>query len=242
MGPLQLPAFKPHEGRMRYLATGLLLFGLLFGSASAQNKSPKKAFFLSLLVPGLGELYSGAKWRATGFMASEGLTWLAYFSWRSKGNDLKADFRVFADQHWDESRYFAWQSYNQAQAESQQYYETEHLPAKATDTQQYYELIGKYAQFIYGWDDVTSSFTTTNMSIRSDLQQDYEGQRNESNKHLKRASTIAGVAVLNRIASAIHASAFVTSRQSSSRASSVWLDLTPIDWRGRSAIELKTRF
>jgi hypothetical protein len=227
---------------MRYLTTGILLFGLLLGSASAQDKSPKAAFFLSLLVPGLGELYSGAKWRAAGFMTSEGLTWLAYFSWRSKGNDLKADFRVFADQHWSESTYFAWQAYNQAQPESQQYFETEHLPAKATDTQQYYELIGKYAQFVYGWDDVTSSFTTINMSIPSPLQQDYETQRNESNKYLKRASTIVGLSVLNRIASAIHASAYVRTHQSSSDASSVWLNLTPIDWRGRSVLELKTKF
>jgi len=226
---------------MRYLTVTLLLTSLLIGPASAQEKSPKTAFFLSLLVPGLGELYSGAKWRAAGFMASEGLTWLAYFSWRSKGNDLKADFRLFADQHWNVSRYHAWQAYNQAQPVSQQYYETEHLPDKATDTQQYYELIGKYAQFIYGWDDVTVPFTTANMSVHSDLQQDYEGQRNHSNKYLKRASTIVGVAVLNRIASAIHASAYTNIHNASSN-TSVWLDLTPIDWQGRSVIELKKAF
>ena len=227
---------------MRYLTIALLLFGLLFGSASAQDKSPKTAFFLSLLVPGLGELYSGAKWRAAGFMASEGLTWLAYYSWRNKGNDLKADFRLFADQHWDESRYRAWQAYNRAQPESQQYYETETLPSKTGDTQQYYELIGKYAQFIYGWDDVTVPFTTANMSVHSDLQQDYEGQRNHSNKYLKRASTIVGLAVLNRIASAIHASAYTRTHHASSNDASVWLDLTPINWQGRSVIELKKSF
>lgn len=227
---------------MRYLTIALLLCGLLIGPASAQEKSPKKAFFLSLLVPGLGELYSGAKWRAAGFMAAEGLTWLAYVSWRSKGNDLKADFRTFADQHWSEATYRAWQAYNQSHPESQQYYETETLPTKAEDTQQYYELIGKYAQFIYGWDDVTTPFTTVNMSIQSTLQQDYETQRNESNKHLKRASRIAGLTVLNRIVSAIHASAYVRTQQQSSSNASVWLDLSPIDWQGRSTIELKKSF
>ena len=225
---------------MRYLTTGILVFGLLLGSASAQDKSPKTAFFLSLMVPGLGELYSGAKWRAAGFMASEGLTWLAYFSWRSKGNDLKADFRVFADQHWSEAQYRAWQAYNRSQPESQQYYETETLPAKDGDTQQYYELIGKYAQFIYGWDDVTSAFTTQNMSITSATQQNYETQRNESNKYLKRASKVIGLTVLNRIASSIHASAYLRTRQSSD--TSVWLDITPMDWRGRSSIEIKRAF
>lgn len=225
---------------MRYLSTGVLIFGLLFGSASAQEKSPKTAFFLSLLVPGLGELYSGAKWRAAGFMASEGLTWLAYFSWRGKGNDLKADFRTYADQHWSESRYRAWQAYNQSLPQSEQYYETETLPAKDGDTQQYYELIGKYPQFIYGWDDVTVPFSTDNLDLESPRQLDYEDQRNESNKYLKRASVITGLAVLNRIASAIHASAYVRTRSSSD--ASVWLDFTPVDWQGRSAIELKKSF
>lgn len=227
---------------MRYLTTITLIFGLLIGSASAQEKSPKTAFFLSLLVPGLGELYSGAKWRAVGFMASEGFTWLAYFSWRGKGNDLKADFRAYADQHWSESRYRAWQAYNRSQPQSEQYYETETLPDKVNgDTQQYYELIGKYPQFIFGWDDVPLPFSSNNQDLESPRQLDYEDQRNESNKYLKRASVITGLAVLNRIASAIHASAYVRSNNASS-GSSVWLDLTPIDWQGRSVIELKKSF
>lgn len=226
---------------MRFITIGILVLGLLSGSVSAQEKSPKTAFFLSLLVPGLGELYSGAKWRAAGFMASEGLTWLAYFSWRGKGNDLKAEFRTYADQHWSESRYRAWQAYNQSQPQSQQYYETETLPDKSGDTQQYYELIGKYPQFIYGWDDVTTPFTSNNQDIRSPRQLDYETQRNESNKYLKRASVITGMAVLNRIASAIHASAYVRTHNASSDPS-VWLSFTPLDWQGRSSIELNRSF
>ena len=171
---------------MRRVTICTLVLALMCGQAAAE-KSPKAAFFLSLLVPGLGELYAGSKMRAAGFMGAEALTWMAYVSWRGKGNDIKAEFRTFADQNWDESSYRAWRAYNSSQPESQQYFETETLPSKSGDTQQYYELIGKYAQFVYGWDDVTSSFTTDNMSVQSSLRLQYETRRNDSNKSTRLA-------------------------------------------------------
>jgi len=225
---------------MRRLMVCVLALAFMSGQVAAE-KSPKTAFFLSLLVPGLGELYAGSKTRAAGFMGAEAFTWIAYVSWRGKGNDIKAEFRTFADQNWDESSYRAWQTYNASQPESQQYFETETLPSKGGDTQQYYELIGKYAQFVYGWDDVTSSFTTDNMSVQSSLRLQYETRRNDSNKYLKRASVITGLAVLNRIASAIHASAYTRSLQKKTDPS-IWIDITPVDVNGRSKVELKTRF
>ncbi|MCZ6636170.1 MAG: DUF5683 domain-containing protein [bacterium] len=216
---------------------------LFFQNTGVSSKSPKTAFFLSLMVPGLGELYSGARWRAAGFFATETLTWLAYFNWRSKGSDLRTEFRQYADQHWDESRYRSWQSYNQSQPEGSRYFETETLPSKSEDIQQYYELVGKYAQFVFGWDDVTVGFTTDNMSVQSVRRVDYETQRNESNKRLKRASTIIGVVMLNHIVSAIHASAYARSLQLS-KPVPIWVDFQPIDARGRPnpTVELKARF
>ncbi len=225
---------------MRRITLCILTLGILCNTATAGEKSPKTAFFLSLLVPGLGELYSGAKWRAAGFMATETLTWTAYFSWRGKGNDLKADFRIFADQHWNPSRYEAWRVYNSGQPKP--YYETEHLPTKTDDIQQYYELIGKYDQFVFGWSDVAVPFTSNVPSVNSPLRENYETQRNESNKYLKRASVITGLAVLNRIVSAIHASAYVRTHQQSSIESPVWIDITPIDGYGRTQVEFKARF
>ena len=225
---------------MKRLMICALALTLMSGQASAE-KSPKTAFLLSLLMPGLGEFYAGAKMRAAGFVGAEALTWIAYTSWRSKGNDIKAEFRAFADQNWNESRYRAWQAYNASQPESQQYFETETLPSKSEDIQQYYELVGKYAQFVYGWSDVTSTFTTDNMAVQSSLRQQYETRRNDSNKYLKRASVITGLAVLNRIASAIHASAYTRSLQKQEEPS-IWLDITPTDMNGRSSVELKARF
>lgn len=179
--------------------------------ARAGRKSPKLAFAMSLVVPGLGELYAGEPKRAAVFLGIEALTWFNYLRWRSRGNDLKAEFRAFADSNWDENRYREWQEYNQSRGSP--YIETETLPCKRAqdgchnvDTQQYYEMIGKYNQFVFGWKDVSDvGFETGNGNVVSSQRIDYENRRNDSNKLLKRASVIIGLTVVNRIASSIHA-------------------------------------
>ena len=223
---------------MRKLTLYAFAVALMCGQVHAE-KSPKTAFFLSLLVPGLGEWYAGAKWRGVGFMSAEALTWTAYISWRGKGNDIKAEFRAYADQHWNAARYRAWRDFNRRQDDS--YHETHALPSKEDDTQQYYELIGKYHQFVYGWDDAPSEFTTDNTSVQSARRQAYETRRNDSNKYLKRASLVTGLAVLNHIASAIHASAYTRTlkKQTGPR---MWIDIAPVDMQGRTMVALKTRF
>lgn len=203
--------------------------------AAAEGKSPKKAFFMSLVVPGWGEYYSGAKYRAAGFLGAEALTWLAWASWRSKGADLRAEFRQFADRNWNEERYRAWQDYNASQPPGARYIETETLPTAEEDIQQRYELIGKYAQFIYGWSDVAGRpLAVDNQSIDSDLQTRYETMRNESNKYLKRASVVIGLTVVNHVISAIHASAYTKSLSPESRR--VWVGVAPFSPDGREGL------
>ncbi len=216
-------------------------------------KSPSTAFLMSLAIPGLGELYTGAKKRAIGFMAAEALIWITYARWRSRGNDLRTEFRAFADRLWDEDRYRDWQTLNQTQGFPVN--ETHLLPCKddapnpgaceRVDTQQYYEVIGKYDQFVYGWDDTRDlPLATNNEQIQSGLRLDYEGQRNESNKLLKRASVVVGLAVLNRITSAIHASWLARSVNRADSRSHLRVDVFPANLNGDIAptLSLSTRF
>ncbi len=199
------------------------------------GKSPKLAFVMSLMVPGLGELYAGEPKRAAVFLGVEAFTWFNYLRWRSKGNDLKAGFRAFADRNWDETRYRAWQQYNRSKGSP--YIETETLPCKralegchTVDTQQFYEMIGKYNQFVFGWSDVRDvGFETGNGDVASNQRVDYEDRRNESNKLLKRASVIVGLTVVNRIASSIHAA---------TRARSMRISILPGPDRTEVAIHL----
>jgi len=73
----------------------------------------------------------------------------------------------------------------------------------AYNTQQYYELIGKYPQFNQGWDDAPPSFAYG--GIRSTEALWYDGQRGQANTYYTTASTFVGIALVNHIVSAIDA-------------------------------------
>ncbi len=80
--------------------------------------------------------------------------------------------------------------------------------------QQYYELIGKYDQFAAGWTDLVRRSTGNPAkptevdsveNFHSARRPRYEDQRDESNRFLKRASTVSGVILINHVISAIDA-------------------------------------
>jgi len=74
------------------------------------------------------------------------------------------------------------------------------------DEQQFYELIGKYHQFVFGWDDRTSdTFADTTYSVHSEDRERYNDKRDESNRFLKRAQYTLGVVLFNHVISAIDA-------------------------------------
>ena len=218
--------------------------GSVEGEDTGDGKSSKAAVLMSLALPGAGEFYLGAKKRAAIFLSLDAITWLGFFTWRDKGNNIKAEFRTYADQYWDEVRYRAWQDFNQDPDNSPPFNETETLPDRQTgDVQQYYEMIGKYDQFVFGWDDIRDvAFTTQNGEVLSNQRVDYEDQRNESNKFLKRASVLTGFAVLNRITSAIHASVYARNRSRKASSVRLWVGAEPWNTRGRSVLALNASF
>jgi hypothetical protein len=56
------------------------------------RRNPRKALMLSLLLPGLGESYSGHKGRATGFFVSEGAIWANFAAWEIAGHLRRNDY------------------------------------------------------------------------------------------------------------------------------------------------------
>ncbi|HTY58603.1 MAG TPA: hypothetical protein VMF59_07275 [Bacteroidota bacterium] len=73
----------------------------------------------------------------------------------------------------------------------------------AYNTQQYYELIGKYPQFNQGWDDAPPSFTY-GQQLSSELTW-YSGQRGQANTWYTTASTFVAIAFVNHVVSAVDA-------------------------------------
>jgi hypothetical protein len=73
----------------------------------------------------------------------------------------------------------------------------------AYNSQQYYELIGKYPQFNQGWDDAPASFNYGNQ-LSAELQY-YSGERGKANTDYTTASTFIAIAVVNHIVSGVDA-------------------------------------
>ena len=90
-----------------------------------------------------------------------------------------------------------------------------------SEIQQYYELIGKYDQYAAGWTDLVRRSTGNAAAptevdsvenFHSERRLRYEDQRDESNRFLKRASTISGVILINHVISAIDAARVARAR------------------------------
>lgn len=65
------------------------------------EKSPGKAFLMSALIPGAGEIYTGKWGRAAGFLGMEALFWTMHFVKKSQGQDIEDEYKKYADNYWD---------------------------------------------------------------------------------------------------------------------------------------------
>ncbi|MFH1373027.1 MAG: hypothetical protein ABII79_04450 [bacterium] len=150
------------------------LSGIITGGDKPEVKSPGRAFFYSLAIPGLGQRYYGSKIKPFVFFSLEVTTWVLYFKWNGQGDDLTSDYEEFNQEHWLPANYerqLRWTYRDQLL----EYHELDSLAdidsagivgdddiIKSTEimhhlpderNQQYYEMTGKYDQFAWGWDD-----------------------------------------------------------------------------------------
>jgi len=194
------------------------LNGLYFAQAEKEmdrdiygfkSKSTGKGFILSLLLPGAGEYYAESKIKAGVFLGMEALFWTGYLSYHGKATKKEDEYIDFADLHWSE------QAYKESmltiygvdidtvdtgvklKSEYDSVVLVEHLPD--TKTQQYYEMIGKYDQFRYGWDDFDPyNFDTPRRNL-------YLTMRDDSNKLFDKARFSLVAIIGNHILSAFDA-------------------------------------
>ena len=157
------------------------------------SKSTRKAFILSLVLPGAGEYYAESKIKAGVFLGLEALFWTGYLSYHGKATKKEDEYNNFADLHWSEDRFrdsilsiYEWDIYDSTiptgitlRSDYDSVVIIEHLPD--SKNQQYYEMIGKYDQFRYGWDDFDRvNFLTPHRNL-------YLNMRDDSNKLFDKA-------------------------------------------------------
>ncbi len=205
-----------------------------------KGKSSKRSLLLSALVPGLGQWYAGSKKRGLAFLGAEAALVGMWVAWKGKGNDLEQEFRAVADEHWDPLNYLAWRGSTISKNSSithalpcssevvevyipsmQQSGSADFGRCAPSEIQQYYELIGKYDQYVAGWTDLVRNSTGNAVAptevdsvenFHSERRLRYEDQRDESNRFLKRASTISGVILINHVLSALDAARVARAR------------------------------
>ncbi len=192
-----------------------------------KKKSVLLGIGLSALVPGLGEFYAKSYLKAGIFFAIEAISWGAFAMYQIKGDNQTDKFQSYADQYWDVRHYAQWlkdQGFigNEVinpnepdrnilltqirQCESQNFSHT--LPDY--NSQQYYELIGKYQNFQAGWTNLAHTPTKEPGPYWFETYKDpvfvnYSYERQKANDYYGYAKNGIMFVVLNHILSAADA-------------------------------------
>jgi hypothetical protein len=203
-------------------------------AAHSNLKSPLMGGMLSLLVPGAGEYYSERYVKSGIFFALEVAAVTTAFVYNSKGNKKTDEFQNYADQHWSAVDYALWiikngAHYNTAgtpapnididKVKTNDFSQINAWESASHTTgfshqlppygdQQYYELIGKYSQFKYGWD--TYQFNGAHdgddgydVNYIPQEVKDYAANRGKANDYYYMAEIATALIVANHVLSAL---------------------------------------
>ncbi|MDO9577134.1 MAG: hypothetical protein Q7J16_04550 [Candidatus Cloacimonadales bacterium] len=121
------------------------------------QKSVKKAMLLSSLFPGAGQFYADKSSFTTYiFPVLEVGLWIGYIHYYNKGLQTEKDYQNYADEYYNR----AYQEYAQntiIEDDDPEHFDNgfydSHFRLDDTNTQHFYEDIGKYPKYIFGWID-----------------------------------------------------------------------------------------
>jgi hypothetical protein len=181
--------------------------------AGGRSLSPAAAGFLSGVLPGAGQLAMGQQ-RGWLYLGIEGAAWFAYFSLRSAGHQSETDYREFADQHWEWTRYRTVtdcpgggpQNFEEEQAALQDLYDNE--------KNKFYQEIGDQTVYACGWD------TNGNRS-------DYVGMLDHADQLFRASGVMVGAVLLNHLVSAVDAARSAAGRRRAEGLGSLHWDVRP---------------
>jgi len=180
------------------------------------------AMLSSIIIPGMGELYvaTGSKKfshyiRVPIFIGLDIFFWYSYRDNYDKGKEVKAEYEIFGDAHWSEERFLrqhpycdglgdpyceSWEQYNE-DAKGDYYYFV-YIP-RHLDHEEYYENMGKYDAFAFGWDDWNGDYD--NVKAWTPNRTTYWDMRIESDDYLLRADRYVMALIVNRVVSMLDA-------------------------------------
>lgn len=163
-------------------------------------KSPNEAFLYSLVIPGMGQLYTGAK-RGYFYMAAEGVLLASYFILWNNASNIRDDYRDVVRQHvvfigpgsfedWDPIEDFE---------HATQYETWNHV----YDSEETRARTGKWY-----WQDLDPALKNEkdgDIGFDSPRRLEAFGLRQKANDTFQRAKFFLGMAILNHVVSAVEA-------------------------------------
>ncbi len=173
------------------------------------QRSVGKAMLFSAVIPGAGQFYNKSWLKGLAFVGIEAGAIAINAIYTQRGKDQEDVFERYADAHWSEEEYwdsiFAMCQRDQHSAvyncrrddlASLRRWERDHfshfLPEEKNQT--YYENIGKYDQFNFGWDD-----TNVELGRDSANREAYTKMRKKANDQFKIATYGASAILINHV-------------------------------------------
>ena len=158
-----------------------------FFTIQYSEKSASKAMLMSAVFPGAGQFYVNPRNFTTYlFPVLEIGLWYGYFKYNQKGDEIVKDYEKFADRHYNRNHQYLIQKDLILQNEGDIYspgmqpgYTDEgdeahwldewgngaHFNLDCDNTQHYYEDIGKYNKYLFGWNDWYEIYATLDGEI-----------------------------------------------------------------------------
>lgn len=198
--------------------------------SAGNEKSPVIGGVLSAIVPGAGEFYSKSYLKAGIFLAVEAGLWIGYAAFQNKGNTQTDSYQAYADANWSVRKYAQWlhdkvtggsginpnepdlntlrSQINVVEAANFSH----QLPTYGS--QQYYELIGKYQNFVTGWGDAdianilgTVDYTNPNsyVNVKTGMFNSYAYDRQQANNYFDTSTRFITGVIINHVLSSADA-------------------------------------
>lgn len=264
--PLWAQSFLPVDGRFVPNAYSTLSsFETLFEVTGNSQSGGRKSMLLSLVLPGAGQLYNLAPiWKPALFLSVEILGIASAIKWKQSGDNVRRKFESFADEHWGLELWYLqtkniwpdrWKEILEGTHKltliiNGNYKSSDELVSLVKDynlqdirvvrDRDFYENIGKYDQFVGGWDDkyddpfdtegnwYTIKKGTTNETIILTSQKDYyRGLRHDSNRYKSQVRYAVTGLMYNHVLSALEAFLDAKNRTGRSGRISYQLNLFP---------------
>ena len=171
---------------------------------------------MSAVLPGLGEAVTGHV-RGYVFMAADLAAIGGSIYYDQQGDDKQKEYIAFADAHWSQDDWTdAIENYDQAPWFGTDYQSIEEVPLwvrKEDDPREYYENLGKWDIFWYGWEDskprsigdtdITWDWMHPPENFMTPLRDQYLNMRTESNDDYSKRDTLHSVSLILRVLSVV---------------------------------------